>query len=120
MRVDTGVETGSEITVYYDPMIAKMIAWGKNREESVARLKESVDSTVIFGPVTNTYFLSGILSHEEFKKGRIHTHFLEEQTIPFAPERKIQADAFSFAVAALSETKQSRGIWEAVGSGGFW
>ncbi|EMO70111.1 acetyl/propionyl/methylcrotonyl-CoA carboxylase subunit alpha [Leptospira santarosai] len=120
LRVDTGVETGSEITVYYDPMIAKMIAWGKNREESVARLKESVDSTVIFGPVTNTYFLSGILSHEEFKKGRIHTHFLEEQTIPFAPERKIQADAFSFAVAALSETKQSRGIWEAVGSGGFW
>ncbi len=120
LRVDTGVETGSEITVYYDPMIAKMISWGKDREECVARLKESIDSTVIFGPVTNTFFLSGILSHEEFKKGCIHTHFLEEQTILFAPEREVQADAFSFAAAALSEKKRSQGIWEAVGPGGFW
>ncbi|EMJ62714.1 acetyl/propionyl/methylcrotonyl-CoA carboxylase subunit alpha [Leptospira sp. P2653] len=120
LRVDTGVETGSEITVYYDPMIAKMISWGKNREECVTRLKESIDSTVIFGPVTNTFFLSGILSHEEFEKGHIHTHFLEEQTILFAPEREAQADAFSFAAAALSEKKRSRGIWEAVGPGGFW
>ncbi|WP_078126208.1 acetyl-CoA carboxylase biotin carboxylase subunit [Leptospira alexanderi] len=120
LRVDTGVETGSEITVYYDPMIAKMISWGKDREECVARLKESIDSTVIFGPVTNTFFLSGILSHEEFKKGRIHTHFLEEQTILFAPEREVQAGAFSFAAAALSEKKRSQGIWEAVGPGGFW
>lgn len=114
------VETGSEITVYYDPMIAKMISWGKTREECAARLKESIDSTVIFGPVTNTFFLSGILSHEEFKKGRIHTHFLEEQTILFVPEREIQADAFSFAASALSEKKRSQGIWEAVGPGGFW
>lgn len=120
LRVDTGVETGSEITVYYDPMIAKMISWGKTREECAARLKESIDSTVIFGPVTNTFFLSGILSHEEFKKGRIHTHFLEEQTILFVPEREIQADAFSFAASALSEKKRSQGIWEAVGPGGFW
>lgn len=65
-------------------------------------------------------FLSGILSHEEFKKGRIHTHFLEEQTILFVPEREIQADAFSFAASALSEKKRSQGIWEAVGPGGFW
>ncbi|KAK2619216.1 acetyl-CoA carboxylase biotin carboxylase subunit [Leptospira interrogans] len=120
LRVDTGVETGSEITVYYDPMIAKMIAWGKTREECTARLKESIDSTVIFGPVTNTFYLSGILSHEEFKKGNTHTHFLEEQTILFTPEKDVQADAFSFAAAALSEKKKSQGIWEAVGPGGFW
>ncbi|RHX85561.1 acetyl-CoA carboxylase biotin carboxylase subunit [Leptospira stimsonii] len=120
LRVDTGVETGSEITIFYDPMIAKMISWGKTREEASTRLKESIDSTVIFGPVTNTFYLSGILSHEEFKKGLTHTHFLEEQTIAFTPDREIQADAFSFAAAALSEKKKSSGIWEAVGPGGLW
>lgn len=110
------MDTGSEITVYYDPMIA----WGKTREECTARLKESIDSTVIFGPVTNTFYLSGILSHEEFKKGNTHINFLEEQTILFTPEKEVQADAFSFAAAALSEKKKSQGIWEAVGPGGFW
>ncbi|PKA02563.1 biotin carboxylase, partial [Leptospira ellisii] len=120
LRVDTGVETGSEITVFYDPMIAKMIAWGKTREECASRLKEAVDETVIFGPVTNTFYLSGILSHEEFRKGFTHTHFLEEQNIAFSPDRATQADAFSFAAAALSEKKKSAGIWEAAGQGGFW
>ena len=60
LRVDTGVETGSEVTPFYDPMIAKLIAHGKTRVEALDRLAHALDKTVVIGPRSNAGFLAAL------------------------------------------------------------
>lgn len=56
IRIDTGVEEGSEISIYYDPLISKLIAWGENRKEALALLANALDEYVIRGVVHNVGF----------------------------------------------------------------
>lgn len=78
LRYDTGIESGSEISTFYDPMIAKIIAKGKNREEAIAKLNLALKETVCTGFTTNKNFLSAILEHADFQKGNFDTHFLDK------------------------------------------
>lgn len=58
MRYDSGVTSGSDIPLYYDPMIAKVIAWGRNRTEAIQRMKQALRQTIIIGKLqTNQRFL---------------------------------------------------------------
>ncbi len=77
VRIDAGVQTGSEITIHYDPMIAKVIAHGPNRATAASTLSASLRSSHIHGPTTNLSLLVGILEHPEFLAGAIDTRFLE-------------------------------------------
>ncbi|MFN8281987.1 MAG: acetyl-CoA carboxylase biotin carboxylase subunit [Chitinophagales bacterium] len=79
LRYDTGIESGSEISTYYDPMIAKVIAKGKNRNEAVLKLKTALQETVCSGFTTNKNFLIAILENEDFQKGDFDTHFLDKK-----------------------------------------
>ena len=76
VRVDAGVAEGSEVGVHYDPMIAKVIAWGEDRDEARRRLARALEETRLFGVVSNRDLLVGILREEEFAKGRIDTGYL--------------------------------------------
>ena len=67
LRVDTGVEAGSVVSPYYDPMIAKVIAHGRDRGEALARLAAALGETVVVGPRSNAAFLSRLASHPEFR-----------------------------------------------------
>jgi propionyl-CoA carboxylase alpha chain len=77
LRVDSGVESGSEISVYYDPMLAKVVAWAPTRTEAAALLATSLERAAVHGSVTNRDLLVRILRHPEFLAGEIDTHFLE-------------------------------------------
>jgi 3-methylcrotonyl-CoA carboxylase alpha subunit len=77
IRVDTGVETGSDITAYYDPMIAKLIAHGATREQALSRLAGALESTVVAGPRSNVAFLSALCRAKEFRAGAVDTGFIE-------------------------------------------
>jgi acetyl/propionyl-CoA carboxylase alpha subunit len=77
LRLDSGVEDGSEVTVHYDPMLAKAIAWAPSRSEAAARLAGWLARAHVFGPRTNRDLLVRILRHPEFLEGRTDTHFLE-------------------------------------------
>jgi propionyl-CoA carboxylase alpha chain len=77
VRVDTGVESGSEISPFYDPMIAKVIAHGATREEAARRLADALARAEVQGTVTNRDFLVRVLRHEEFLAGRADTAFLD-------------------------------------------
>ena len=77
IRVDTGVETGSEITPYYDPMIAKMIAHAPTREQALEKLAGALDRTIAAGPRTNVGFLAALCRAGEFRAGRVDTGFIE-------------------------------------------
>ncbi|UCF11652.1 MAG: acetyl-CoA carboxylase biotin carboxylase subunit [Thermoplasmatales archaeon] len=77
IRNDMGIETNIEITPYYDPMLAKLVVSAENREESINKMIWALSNYVILGVTTNISFLKKVLEHEEFKKGNITTHFID-------------------------------------------
>ena len=79
VRVDTGVVEGSEISMYYDPMIAKLVTHGESRDEAIARMRDALDAYYIRGINHNIPFLSSVLAHPRFQEGRLTTHFIEEE-----------------------------------------
>jgi propionyl-CoA carboxylase alpha chain len=79
VRVDAGVYEGGEVSIYYDPMIAKLIGYGADRPTASARLRDALDAYVIEGPTDNKAFLSSILGHPRFAAGNITTAFIEEE-----------------------------------------
>ncbi len=76
VRYDAGVASGSEVTIYYDPMLAKVIAHAPTRAEAAQRLARALDDTVVFGVRTNLPLLTRVLRHPEFLAGNLDTHFL--------------------------------------------
>ena len=78
LRVDTGAQVGTNVTVYYDPMIAKLTVWGEDREAAIATMLEALRQTRIEGVKTNVDFLIRLLDAEDFRAGRIHTRYVDE------------------------------------------
>ncbi|MEZ5063651.1 MAG: biotin carboxylase N-terminal domain-containing protein [bacterium] len=99
LRVDAGVATGDEITPHYDPMIAKVIAFGSSRERAWRRLARALDATVVHGPVTNLAFLRELVSREDVRRGEYHVTSIEET---FLPERAGRVPDLSLLVAAAA------------------
>jgi acetyl/propionyl-CoA carboxylase alpha subunit len=79
LRVDAGFGTGCEVSVHYDPLLAKVIAWGESRAEAVRTLREGLRRYAILGPVTNLDYLGAILDDERFRAGALHVGFLDER-----------------------------------------
>jgi 3-methylcrotonyl-CoA carboxylase alpha subunit len=77
LRIDTGVEAGSEVTPFYDPMIAKLIAHGKTRIEALDLLAKALDQTIVVGPRSNAGFLAALCRAEGFCKGNFDTGFID-------------------------------------------
>ncbi len=107
VRVDTGVEEGGAISVYYDPMIAKLIAWGETREAATAHLKAALDQYVIHGVSHNIGFLTSVLGRERFAGGVLSTAFIaQEYPDGFCPATVPEADRPALiAVAAVVARK---------------
>ncbi|XP_067007464.2 propionyl-CoA carboxylase alpha chain, mitochondrial isoform X2 [Anabrus simplex] len=78
VRCDSGIEEGSEISIYYDPMICKLVCYGKNRQEAINRSIQALDSYVIRGVTHNIPLLRDILTEEKFVKGDLSTNYLPE------------------------------------------
>ncbi|KAG0720708.1 Propionyl-CoA carboxylase alpha chain, mitochondrial [Chionoecetes opilio] len=78
VRCDSGVEEGSEISIYYDPMICKLVCYGDSREEAIQRSTEALDAYVIRGVTHNIPLLRDILTEERFVSGNITTNYLPE------------------------------------------
>ena len=79
IRLDSGVQEGGEISMYYDPMIAKLITYGEDRKEACSRLSSALDAFVIKGIFTNISFVNSVLTNKKFLSGNITTAFLEEE-----------------------------------------
>lgn len=79
MREDTGIEQGDEISVYYDPMISKLISHADDRETAIAKMKRALKQYKIVGIKTNIPFLLSLLECDEFISGRYHTQFIENE-----------------------------------------
>jgi propionyl-CoA carboxylase alpha chain len=79
VRVDTGIEEGSEVSMYYDPMIAKLITSGRTRDEAIDRMSDALDAYHIRGVSHNISFLNALVSHPRFREGRLSTNFIAEE-----------------------------------------
>jgi len=79
VRVDSGVAEGGEISMFYDPMISKLITWGKDRKQAIQTMLTALDEYYIKGVSHNMAFLSALMSHPRFMDGNITTNFIAEE-----------------------------------------
>ena len=99
VRYDTGIATHSKIDIYYDPMIAKVIVYAKNRQLAIQKMKRALEQTVLLGLVSNKDFLVRVLQNEHFRAGNFDTHFLGKVFRYEAAKMSI-LDKQYFAIAA--------------------
>ncbi|NRD90319.1 acetyl/propionyl-CoA carboxylase subunit alpha [Sphingopyxis sp. BSNA05] len=79
IRVDDGVAEGGEVSIFYDPMIAKLITYGETRIEAIDRQIDALNRFELVGPGHNIDFLSALMQHERFREGNITTNFIAEE-----------------------------------------
>jgi 3-methylcrotonyl-CoA carboxylase alpha subunit len=100
-RVDTGVEEGGEVSLFYDPMIAKLIARGESRLEAAHALAEMIDDLIVYPVRTNAGFLRRTVLHEDFLAARLSTGFIEANIDALVPAAVNPADAAFAVLGAL-------------------
>ena len=105
IRVDSGFASGSDVTHFYDPLLAKLIVHGENRTVATQRMQAALKDFVVHGVTTNIDFLQSVLSHEDFKNGKVTTRWvernLESNNLLF--ETREQAPVLHMIAAALAE-----------------
>ncbi|MGO6949424.1 acetyl-CoA carboxylase biotin carboxylase subunit [Rhizobium johnstonii] len=103
VRNDTGVFEGAEISMYYDPMIAKLCTWAPTRLEAIEAMGQALDGFVVDGIEHNVPFLSALMKHPRWREGRLSTGFIaEEYPDGFAPMKPDRAEEAVLAGIALS------------------
>ncbi len=111
IRYDSGVASGSKVDIYYDPMIAKIIAKGNNREEAIQKMQHALENFVILGLTTNKNFLLEILKHPSFNDGAFDTHFINKYFKNYTDTKKTDTSATNEVaiIAMLSEWNDRNG-----------
>lgn len=99
MREDTGIEQGDEISVYYDPMISKLVSHADERESAIAKMKRALREYKLIGIKTNIPFLLSLLETEEFINGNYHTQYIENE---FLKREKVKAPIHETKLAVIS------------------
>ncbi len=102
VRVDDGFEEGMDIPIYYDPMIAKLVTFGKDREEAINRMIRAIDDYQIVGVETTLSFCKFVLKHKAFTSGNFDTHFIKHH---YSPEMLSVTKEDEAIVAALFGAK---------------
>ena len=102
VRVDTGVEQGDEVSVHYDPMIAKLIVWGEDRASALLKLRAALADYRVVGVTTNLEFLSTLCALPAFANAELDTGFIEKHEAELFPEEATVSDDI-LALACLHE-----------------
>lgn len=101
IRVDDGFEEGMEIPIYYDPMLSKLITYGKNRDEAIQLMIEAIDNYKVIGAMTTLPFGKFVCEHEAFRSGNFDTHFVKNYYTPEQLKAGIEEEAELAARIAL-------------------
>ncbi|MDJ1157226.1 acetyl/propionyl/methylcrotonyl-CoA carboxylase subunit alpha [Chelatococcus sp. SYSU_G07232] len=127
IRIDTGVEAGDEVTPFYDPMIAKVIAHAPTREEALDKLAAVLRDTIVAGPKTNVAFLRKLCEAEDFRAGRFDTGFIDRNIEALgAVPRGLDAAAVAAGALMLVQQEEERTALgraphsDLVAAGGWW
>jgi acetyl/propionyl-CoA carboxylase alpha subunit len=102
-RVDAGFETGSEVGVHYDPILAKIACWGPDRAAALERLAGALADTVVHGVTTNLNLLRGLAADQGVVSGKFDTLYLEERFLsPFLERETVTVPTLALATAAIA------------------
>jgi 3-methylcrotonyl-CoA carboxylase alpha subunit len=104
VRVDAGYATGDQVSLHYDSMLAKIIAWGEDREKVVRKMDRALQETVVLGIPTNLEFLRAVLAHSVFREGKAGTDFVAGSMSLWPGERARVPDEVLIAAALAEET----------------
>ena len=105
LRLDSGVDEGQEVSIYYDPMLAKLIAWAPDRESSLRRMDVALSQFLVLGVITNIPLLRSIMGHAQFQRGEYDTGFLEWNPAVTMPMVTDEARDLSRALAAWASSQ---------------
>jgi 3-methylcrotonyl-CoA carboxylase alpha subunit len=111
VRVDSGVREGDTITPFYDPMIAKLIVWGSDRSQAIARMRLALDDFQVVGPHTNLEFLKRLMENQSFASGQLDTGLIERdkaQLLPPALDPTLDTLALASALVLMREAHAQR------------
>ena len=103
IRVDNGFEEGMDVPIYYDPMLAKLITYGKNREEAIQLMIKAIDDYQIEGVSTTLSFGKFVFEHEAFTSGKFDTHFVKNYYSPEKLQNEIEEESKIAALVALKQ-----------------
>jgi acetyl-CoA carboxylase biotin carboxylase subunit len=103
VRVDGMLRQGDEVSHRYDPLLAKIVTWGSDRQQAIARMERALEDTVVLGIPTNRDFLLDVLRHDEFRAGRLSTQFLEEHLHDWHPPEQLPDEVAALAAVASEE-----------------
>lgn len=99
VREDRGLEESSEVSVFYDPLIAKLVVWGRTREEAISRMRRALQEYQILGVKTNIPLHLFVLDHPQFNSGDFDTHFLQHNFTPEALPKPSDAEQLAVSIA---------------------
>ncbi|OZB02884.1 MAG: 3-methylcrotonyl-CoA carboxylase, partial [Marinobacter sp. 34-60-7] len=113
LRYDTGVRAGDVVSPHYDPMLAKVIAWGQNRDAARRRLIRALEDTTVFGVTTNRHFLSRIIANDTFGAGEATTAFLQQafRNDPSLAPQPLNIRELALSACALSLGRKGQEGW---------
>jgi len=118
VREDSGVTKGSEISLYYDPMISKLCVWGKDRDQAIRRMLRALREYEISGIKTSIPFLIRVFENTKFKKGEFTTAFIEENKLGLFGENKQFAEIAAIAaILKQIEEKDKAGLVQTMQNG---
>src|SRR5947209_6274081 len=121
IRVDAGVRAGDAISVYYDPMIAKLIVWGADRDQAIRRFRAALTETQVGGLKTNIAFLARLAGHPAFKEADLDTRFIERhQADLLAPPRPASDKEVALAALGLLLKRAEEARQAALASADPW
>jgi geranyl-CoA carboxylase alpha subunit len=110
VRIDAGIREGGEVTPWYDPMVAKLIAHGRDRVDAIRRLMAALDDAPLLGLRHNARFLRDLLDHPAFREARMHTTLIDQWQQAGEPLlQRPQPDALTWALAAAALAAQQGG-----------
>jgi len=109
VRWDGGIETGSEITLHYDPMLAKLIVWAPDRSQAIARMHRALLELTIEGVDTSRDFHLRVMEDEEFRAGAIEIQWLERRLATLAAASAPRESVVRAAIAAALLAERDRG-----------
>ncbi len=108
VRVDNGFEEGMDVPIYYDPMLSKLITYGKNREEAIQLMIKAIEDYHIEGVQTTLPFGKYVCEHEAFRSGNFDTHFVKNYYSPEALKESTEEEAKIAAIMALKQYKEDQ------------
>ncbi len=111
VRVDAGIASGDAVSIYYDPMLAKIIAYGADRAEALRRVDRALSQTVLLGLRNNIAFLRRVLLYPEHVAGRLSTSFIEQHLAAEPAETAAPATAVLAAALARELTRRTADYW---------